>query len=88
MREVRRLLCVSMGKKDLKYCHYKNFCERFKQENGLASKTSGPEFDAWCLVRGVSRRLFKEEKFFQRYPSAKEKIKEVRKKLELKIKEN
>jgi len=47
-----------------------------------------PKFDAWCLVRGTSRLAFNYTKFFQRYPTAKEQVYAVRKKLEIDVKDN
>lgn len=89
-REVRRCLYVNMGEVDqISFSMYRAFCRRYEREGSMFNKdNTRPKFDAWCLVRGTSRLAFNYTKFFQRYPTAKEQVYAVRKKLEIDVKDN
>ena len=84
-REVRRALFTHMfSNEKVSVGRYLAFCSRYHREGGIRNREcSQPRFDAWCLVRGCSRNLFNHKKFFTRYPSCYEQIKQLRKLLDI-----
>ena len=88
-REVRRILNAKMDTEHaLTGVHYHSFCRRFEREHGIESNTTKPDFDAWCLVIGKSRKKFDTRKFLKVYKEAKSQILYIRDKLNIQVSEN
>lgn len=90
MREVRRALFTNIFSED-KICfrRYNAFCRRYEREGGARNKECAqPKFDAWCLVRGMSRYVFNFKRFFARYPACYEQVKRLRKLIDVVVTDN
>ena len=89
LREVRKALYSNMfGQTQITITQYNAFCDRFNREGGIFNKRiSEPKYDAWCLIRGMSRNIFNYKKFFAKYPSCYEQVTLLRKIIGVKVKD-
>ena len=90
MREVRRALFTNIFSEDsISVQRYNAFCRRYEREGGACNKECAqPKFDAWCLVRGTSRYVFKYKWFFARYPACYQQVKRLRKLIDVNVVDN
>ena len=79
-REIRRILYNHIDvSAELSGIHYLSFCQTFEKKNGEACQWSKPWYDAWCLVKGTSRKGFDVQKFLLKYPTVEEQLSLLRK---------
>lgn len=82
-KEVRRLLSNQLGYKKLIPSHFLTFSANFERKGGVNCRKPDPIFDAWCFVLGKKRVGFDAKLFLQKYPTTKEQIYKLRKKMNM-----
>ena len=62
-----------------------SFLSKFDRVKGYSYQRPDPSFDAWMCLRGDQRISFDCRKFITTYPSIKDKIKELRERLGIRL---